>query len=92
MDGNTPLRSGQAAPASTSRRIKNTFAPSCENEYFDPGALFHLCKYGFPFEDLPAEAKEMVLEYADEYAKRCIRDGDKADLPPFPTGPGVRIA
>ena len=45
------------------KTIRNTFAPSCQNEYLDGGMLFQLCKYGFPFERLPDKGKEMLLEY-----------------------------
>ncbi|RNJ77781.1 MAG: hypothetical protein EB829_06150, partial [Nitrosopumilus sp. H8] len=66
---------------STSKRIKNTFAPDCDNEYFVPATLFSLCKYGFPFEKLPKEAKKMVEEYSDEYYKRCTKTGEKTKFP-----------
>ena len=80
---------GQTAATGTPRRIRNTFAPDCENEYFTPTTLFYLCKYGFPFKELPEEAKEMVLEFIEEYDKTCTRTGDKVEFPPFPTGPGI---
>ena len=85
-------KSGRTAATGTSGRIKNTFAPRCRNGYFTPATLFSLCKYGFPFEELPEEAREMVLEYSKEYAKRCTRAGDKVHFPPLPMGPGIRIA
>ncbi len=50
--------------------IKNTFAENCENEYFTPAELFCLRRYGFPFDDLPEEGKQMVLEYEKEYSKK----------------------
>ncbi len=52
------------------KTIKNTFAPNCGNEYFTDATLFSLCKYGFPFDDLPEEAKEIVTEYEKEYSKK----------------------
>ncbi|RNJ79837.1 MAG: hypothetical protein D9C04_03495 [Nitrosopumilus sp. B06] len=63
------------------KRIKNTFVPNCDNEYFVPATLFSLCKYGFPFEELPEEAKKMLLEYEEEYYKRCTKPGEKAKFP-----------
>ena len=44
-------------------RLKNTFAPYCENEYFTPATLTGLCRYGFPYEQLPKEGKQMVDDY-----------------------------
>ncbi|MDA7997446.1 MAG: hypothetical protein MPI93_05490, partial [Nitrosopumilus sp.] len=65
---------------------KNTFSRS-KNEYFTPATLFSLCKYGFPFEKLPEEAKEMVREYSRYHASRCTHsDGEikiaSLDVPP----------
>ncbi|RNJ79433.1 MAG: hypothetical protein D9C04_04775 [Nitrosopumilus sp. B06] len=91
MDNNSPSQSNQTAATTTSRRIKNTFAPACNNEYFTPGTLFSLCKYGFPFEKLPEEGKKMVREYAKEYDKKCTRTGDKMTFPPPPSGPNVIV-
>ena len=76
---------------STSKRIKNTFAPDCDNKYFTPVTLFAACKYGFPFEELPEEGKRMVLEYIKEYNDRCTKPGEKVDLPPLPSGRGVIV-
>ncbi|RNJ75980.1 MAG: hypothetical protein EB828_03825 [Nitrosopumilus sp. D6] len=83
----TSSQSGQTAATSTSKRIKNTFAPNCRNEYFEPGALFYLCKYGFPFEKLPEEGKKMVREYTKEYDKRCLKPGEKQKFPSPMFGP-----
>lgn len=64
------------------RAIRNTFAPSCENEYLDGGMLFYLCKYGFSFEKLPREGKQMLMEYRKEYIKKCTKPGEKIpDIP-----------
>ncbi|RNJ80224.1 MAG: hypothetical protein D9C04_02120 [Nitrosopumilus sp. B06] len=87
MDKSTSSQSNQTAATSTSKRIKNTFAPNCDNEYFEPGALFSLCKYGFRFEKLPEEAKKMMLEYEEEYYKRCTKPGDKPTFPSPLLGP-----
>ncbi|CAI9832376.1 MAG: hypothetical protein MPI95_03945 [Nitrosopumilus sp.] len=86
MDKSGSSQSGQTAATSTSKRIKNTFSRS-KNEYFTPATLFSLCKYGFPFEKLPEEAKEMVLEYSKYHASRCTHsDGEikiaSLDVPP----------
>ncbi|RNJ80632.1 MAG: hypothetical protein D9C04_00635 [Nitrosopumilus sp. B06] len=91
MDKNISSQSGQTEATTTSRRIKNTFAPACNNEYFVPATLFSLCKYGFPFEKLPEEGKKMVLEYSREYAKRCTRPGDKVEFPPLTPDPDIII-
>ncbi|RNJ76328.1 MAG: hypothetical protein EB828_03075 [Nitrosopumilus sp. D6] len=91
MDKNTSSKSNQTAATSTSKQIKNTFAPNCDNEYFVPATLFSLCKYGFPFEKLPEEGKKMVLEFSEEYSKTCTRAGDKVTFPPPPSGPDVIV-
>ena len=71
-----------AAPGHGAKIVRNTFAPSCQNEYLDGGMLFQLCKYGFPFERLPDEGKEMLLEYRKEYIKKCAKPGDPIpDIP-----------
>lgn len=57
--------------ASTNSRLKNTFAPNCKNEYFTPATLAGLCRYGFSYDDLPKEGKQMVDEYMKGYRKRC---------------------
>ncbi|RNJ77452.1 MAG: hypothetical protein D9C04_01505 [Nitrosopumilus sp. B06] len=84
MDKDSSSQSNQTAAANTSKQIKNTFAPNCDNEYFTSGSLFAECKYGFPFEKLPEEGKKMVLEYIDEYDKRCTKPGEKIKFPPPP--------
>ncbi|RNJ75173.1 MAG: hypothetical protein EB828_05635 [Nitrosopumilus sp. D6] len=89
MDKNASSQSGQMAATSTSKRIKNTFAPNCRNEYFTPVTLFAACKYGLSFEKLPEEGKKMVLEYSREYAKTCTRTGDKVEFPPLSSGSDV---
>ncbi|CAI9832598.1 hypothetical protein IBTHAUMO2_880004 [Nitrosopumilaceae archaeon] len=86
MDRTASSKSGQTVATSTSKRIKNTFSRS-KNEYFTPATLFSLCRYGFPFEKLPEEAKEMLMEYCEEYTKRCTHPGDEIkiaslDVPP----------
>ena len=86
MDKRGSSQSGQTAATSTSKRIKNTFSRS-KNEYFTPATLFSLCRYGFPFERLPEEAKEMVREYSRYHASRCTHsDGEikiaSLDVPP----------
>lgn len=64
------------------KTIRNTFAPSCQNEYLDGGMLFQLCKYGFSFAKLPDEGKELLLEYRKEYLKKCTKPGDPIpDIP-----------
>ncbi|RNJ78543.1 MAG: hypothetical protein EB830_00060 [Nitrosopumilus sp. H13] len=88
MDKNTFSKSDRTTPA-TSKRIKNTFVSDCNNEYFVPATLHSLCRYGFPFDEIPEEAKKMVLEFSEEYYKRCTKPGDKVEMPPFPTGPGI---
>ncbi len=50
--------------------IKNTFVPTFANEYFTPSELHCVCRYGFPFDDLPEEGKEMVRAYEKEYSKK----------------------
>lgn len=87
MAGNPGPRPGGTA----GRRIRNTFAPNCRNKDFDAGGLFSLCKWGFPFEKLPEEAREMVIEYGREYVKRCTKAGDKVKFPPLPTGLDITI-
>ncbi len=86
MDGHATPRSGAAPAAGRTRRIRNTFSRA-DNEYFTPATLFSLCRYGFPFEKLPEEAKEMLMEYCEEYTKRCTHPGDEIkiaslDVPP----------
>ena len=91
MDKNTSSKSGRTAATTTSKRIKNTFVPSCRSRYFTPATLFAACRYGFPFEDLPEEGKRMVLEYIKEYDKGCTKPGEMVDLPPLPSGPGITV-
>ena len=91
MDKKASSKSGQTARASTSRRIKNTFAPNCRNEYFTPVTLHSLCRWGFPFEKLPEEAKEMVMEYCKEYDKTCTKTGGKVKFPPFTPSPDAIV-
>ncbi|CAI9832372.1 MAG: hypothetical protein MPI95_03930 [Nitrosopumilus sp.] len=86
MGGTASPQLGAAGSAGTPKRIKNTFSRA-ENEYFTPATLFSLCRYGFPFEKLPEEAKEMLMEYCKEYDKRCTHsDGEikiaSLDVPP----------
>ncbi|CAI9831875.1 MAG: hypothetical protein MPI95_08395 [Nitrosopumilus sp.] len=83
-------KSGQTAATSTSKRIKNTFSRS-KNEYFTPATLFSLCRFGFPFEKLPEEAKEMLMEYCEEYTKRCTHPGDEIKIASLDVGPGNRL-
>lgn len=72
------------------KTIRNTFAPSCQNEYLDGGMLFQLCKYGFPFERLPDEGKKMLLEYRKEYLKKCTKPGDPIpDIPELSDDDGL---
>ena len=94
MDKISSSKSGRTAATSTSRRIKNTFAPNCRNEYFVPATLYSLCRFGFPFKDLPEAAKKMVREYSAEYDKRFARNLAETggEHPPVPSGPDVRIA
>ena len=68
------------------RRIKNTFAPHCKNEYFTPATLAGLCRYGFPYGDLPEEGKQMVDGYMKEYRKRCSNDDGRWEPKPTPGG------
>lgn len=91
MAGNTPPRSGETGAAGTPKSIKNTFAPDCENKYFDAGALFSLCKFGFPFDKLPEVGQKMVLEYIKEYDKKCTKTGDVVDIPPIPDDPNIMV-
>ncbi len=65
--------------------IKNTFVPNCKNKYFTPSSLFHVCKYGFPFRELPEEGKAMVRAYRKFYLKKCTKPGDPPkEIPDFP--------
>ncbi len=65
--------------------IKNTFVPDCENEYFTPSSLFYVCKYGFPFRELPEEGKRMVRAYRKEHLKICTKPGDPPkEIPDLP--------
>ena len=72
------------------RRIRNTFS-DMGNEYFTPATLFALCKYGFPFERLPEEGKEMVREYAKYHAARCTRSEGEIRSASLDVGPGNRL-
>ena len=85
MNGTVPsklARGESAAPGRGKKTILNTFAPSCQNEHLDGGMLFQLCKYGFPFAKLPDEGKELLLEYRQEYLKKCTKPGDPIpDIP-----------
>lgn len=86
MSETTPSKSIREERATASEcgdnTIRNTFASSCHNEYLDGGMLFQLCKYGFPFEKLPGEGKQMLLEYRKEYLKKCTKPGDPIpDIP-----------
>lgn len=71
MSKTTYSESTQTASTNSSKRIKNTFAPNCKNKYFTPATLAGLCRYGFSYDDLPKEGKQMVDEYMKEYRKRC---------------------
>ncbi len=65
--------------------IKNTFAPTFANEYFTPSSLFYVCKYGFPFRDLPEEGKAMVRAFRKFYLKKCSKLGDPPkEIPDIP--------
>ena len=76
MGGTASPQLGAAGSAGTSKRIKNTFSRS-ENECFTPATLCALCRYGFPVEKRPEEAKERVMEDCKEYDKRCTHsDGE----------------
>ena len=77
----------------SSRRIKNAFAPYCRNEHFTPATLTGLCRYGFPYDELPEEGRQMVDEYMKEYSKRCS-NGDGSWKPkPIPKACGqIRTA
>lgn len=67
--------------------IKNTFASNCDNEYFTPSSLFCICKYGFPYDELPEEGKRMVKAYKKVYNKKCTKPGDPPkEMPDFPKG------
>ncbi|MDA7999557.1 MAG: hypothetical protein MPI82_06860 [Nitrosopumilus sp.] len=90
MDKSGSSQSGQTAATSTSKRIKNTFSRS-KNEYFTPATLFSLCKYGFPFEKLPEEAKEMVREYSKYHAARCTRSEGEIKIAPLDVPPEDRL-
>ena len=94
MEKSLPSKSGPGAPAGAPRKIRNTFAPNCRNEYFVPATLYSMCRFGFPFKDLPEGAKELVREYSNEYDRRFARRMAEAGggYPPVPSGPDVRIA
>ena len=47
--------------------IRNTFAPSCEAEYLTPNQLLTMCRFGFPIDDLPPEARRVADEMIDRY-------------------------
>lgn len=86
MSKNTASGSNRTKHLS-SKRIENTFAPYCKNEYFTPATLAGLCRYGFPYGDLPKDGKRMVDEYMKEYRKRCSNDdGSWEPKPPPPFG------
>ncbi|CAI9831060.1 hypothetical protein IBTHAUMO2_150015 [Nitrosopumilaceae archaeon] len=87
MDGSAPAQPGGAGAP---RRIRNTFSRA-ENEYFTPATLFSLCKYGFPFEKLPEEAKEMVREYSKYHTARCTRSEGEIRIASLDVGPGNRL-
>ncbi|MDA7960801.1 MAG: hypothetical protein MPJ08_08755 [Nitrosopumilus sp.] len=89
MDDATP-EPGRPPVARSSWRIKNTFS-SADNEYFTPATLFGLCKYGFPFEKLPEEAKEVVREYSKYHASRCTYPGDEIKIASLDVPPGDRL-
>lgn len=91
MSKTTSSESGRPEKPLSSQRIKNTFAPYCENEYFTPATLTGLCRYGFPYEQLPKEGKQMVDGYMKEYVKRCSNgDGSWKPKPP-PQGVKFRL-
>ncbi len=91
MDKNSSSESTQTEHTTRSKlddwTIKNTFAENCRDEYFTPGSLFHICKFGFiSFDDLPEEGKEMVRAYRIEYLKGCTTDNDQPETyQPSPT-------
>ncbi|RNJ80709.1 MAG: hypothetical protein D9C04_00295 [Nitrosopumilus sp. B06] len=91
MDKNSSSQSSQTADTHTSKRIKNTFAPNCDNEYFTPVTLFAACKYGLSFDKLPEEGKKMVLEYSEEYSKTCTKTGDVQKFPSPMFGPDAIV-
>ncbi|MDA7953391.1 MAG: hypothetical protein MPI95_03950 [Nitrosopumilus sp.] len=84
------MESSKTSPSGGSRVIKNTFS-DMGNEYFTPASLFLLCKYGFPFERLPEEAKEMLMEYCKEYDKRCTHSGDEIKIASLDVPPEDRL-
>ena len=47
--------------------IRNTFAPNCEAEYLTPKQLLTMCRFGFPIDDLPPEARRVADEMIDRY-------------------------
>ncbi|CAI9832359.1 conserved hypothetical protein [Nitrosopumilaceae archaeon] len=89
MDDATPEH-GRPPVARSSWRIKNTFS-SADNEYFTPATLFALCKYGFPFEKLPEDAKEKLIEYCREYDKRCTHSDGEIKIASLDVPPGDRL-
>ncbi|MDA7940492.1 MAG: hypothetical protein MPJ06_03565 [Nitrosopumilus sp.] len=68
-------------------RIRNTFAPDCDNEYFTPVTIFSLWKHGFPLRDMPEEAQKMALEYKKIYLARCTGPDEKIVIPRLKVDP-----
>ena len=64
---NTSPESGRAKGFGQPLLIRNTFAPSCEAEYLTPKQLLTMCRFGFPIDDLPPEARRIADEMIDRY-------------------------
>ena len=52
------------------KMIKNTFWPTCSNEYFTPETLFAAIKCGHKYGKLPPEAQRMVDPILEDVRKR----------------------
>ena len=53
--------------ARTMKKIKNTFAPDCDMEYFTVRDLAYTIKFGvLTWKDIPTELQDEVQQYLDD--------------------------
>ncbi|MDA7996736.1 MAG: hypothetical protein MPI93_01850 [Nitrosopumilus sp.] len=67
MVGEECTESGRTDGTDRSPLIRNTFAPNCDAEYLTPKQLLTMCRFGFPIDDLPPEARRVADEMIDRY-------------------------
>lgn len=66
----TYSKSGRTESASRSTLIKNTFAPNCKSEYLTPNQLLTLCRFGFPIDRLPPDARKIADKMIRQHVER----------------------